>query len=298
MANDNELKKVDQTKFMEALFKMVGRDCDGENIGDYRDNEGLLVCHVCGKRKEVRVNIPYLGERVHPTMCECQIKREEQEKLAKKQEEAMEAIHELFSYSLIDERFKESTFANCKVTVDNEKAVRIAKNYVKQFDVMFARNKGLLMYGPPGTGKTFVSSCIANALLEKRVPVIVTSILKLTSPTGPFSREAEEQQRLLQKMNEAKLLVIDDLGSERNTDYKMEQVFEVIDSRYGAKRPMVITTNLSLKQMHFEEDIRRKRIYERIYEVCFPVQFTGSSWRFEKASNDYDDVKDILLDGG
>ena len=99
-------------------------------------------------------------------------------------------------------------------------------------------------------------------------------------------------------MNEAKLLVIDDLGSERNTDYKMEQVFEVIDSRYGAKRPMVITTNLSLKQMHFEEDIRRKRIYERIYEVCFPVQFTGSSWRFEKASNDYDDVKDILLDGG
>lgn len=296
MSQDDAMQNIGSNMYARALLKMVGSACQGEVDGDYRDDEGLLVCHVCGKRKEMRQNVPFLGgEIVHPTMCQCQIDAEERRKQEELQRKEQEAVDELFSYSLIDERFHESTFANCQVTPDNEKAVTIAKRYVEKFEELYAKNKGLLLYGEPGTGKTFIASCIANALLEKKVPLIVTSILKLTSSSGPFSREAEEQQRLLRKMNQARLLVIDDLGSERTTDYKMEQVFEVIDSRYGSKKPMIITTNMSLKQMQSEPDIRRRRIYERIYEVCFPVVFTGQSWRFKAASSDYNEIKDLLL---
>ncbi|MBR6982081.1 MAG: ATP-binding protein [Ruminococcus sp.] len=287
---------LDQKNVMEALFAQVGSDCDGENEGDYRDDEGLLVCHVCGKRKEIRINVPVLGERVHRTMCRCQEERAERERQQEELRKEREAIHELFAYSLIDERFHDSTFANCKESEFNRKPLTIAKNYVKKFDEMYARNKGLLLYGEPGTGKTFLASCIANALLEKGVPLIVTSIIKLTSVSGPFSREAEEQQRLIRKMNEARLLVIDDLGAERTTDYKMEQVFEIIDSRYGSKKPMIITTNLSLEQMKHETDLRRRRIYERIFEVCFPVLFTGPSWRFDTARNDFEEIKSLLCE--
>lgn len=284
----------DPKLLMENFLKSVGSACEREEEGDWRDSEDLLVCHKCGERKEIRQDIPLLGIRVHPIECKCQREArllfEENERRKKEQD----IVDDLFSYSLIDERFKSSTFANCKETESNAKIVRIAKNYVAKFDVMLERNKGLLFYGEPGTGKTYIASCIANALLQQRVPLIVTSIIKLTSASGPFSREAEEQQILLRKMNTARLLIIDDLGSERGTDYKMEQVFEVIDSRYGAKKPMIITTNLSLKQMQEEADVRRKRIYERIFEVCFPVKFSGPSWRYEIASSDYDEMKEIL----
>ncbi len=284
-----------QAAWMEMAFRMVGANCDKEVEGDYRDEEGLLVCHVCKARKEVRVDVPILGVRTHPVECECQRKRREAQEAEEKRKNEQRIVDDLFSYSLIDERFRESTFENCKETEYNKKPLTTAKNYVARFDEMVARNKGLLFYGEPGTGKTFIASCIANALLRERVPLIVTSIIKLTSASGPFSREAEEQQILLRKMNAARLLVIDDLGSERGTDYKMEQVFEVIDSRYGAKKPMIITTNLSLKQMQEETDIRRRRIYERIYEVCFPVKFTGPSWRFETAADDYEELKNMLM---
>lgn len=83
--------------------------------------------------------------------------------------------------------------------------------------------------------------------------------------------------------------------TERDTPYKMEQVFEVIDSRYGAKKPMIVTTNLSLQQMQNEPNIRQRRVYERIFEVCHPVEFNGPSWRWKAAENDYDEIEKLLL---
>ena len=253
------------------------------------------MCGVCGKRKERKLNVPYLGERVVPTLCACgeeKIRREEEEKVRREEQKRCD---DLFSFSLIDDRFKESTFENFKINEYNQRQFKLAKRYVEKFEEMYARNKGLLFYGEPSTGKTYLASCIANALLKKRVPLIVTSIIKLTSASGPFSKEAEEQRLLVRKMNAARLLVIDDLGTERETDYKMEQVFEIIDSRYGAKRPMIITTNLSLYQMQHEPNMRKRRVYERIFEICHPVEFTGPSWRWNTAEKDYDEINNILL---
>ena len=292
-ANDT-MKNYGGKEMMEALFRIVGAECKKEEDGDWRDEEGLLVCHVCGKRKEIKRNIPYLGVRVHPIMCDCGKKEYERKEEIRKMREEQKIVDDLFKYSLIDDRFKISTFENFKETKNNAQPLRTAKNYVDSFDEMYARNKGLLFYGEPGTGKTYMASCIANALLKKRVPLIVTSILKLTSASGPFSKEAEEQALLLRKMNAARLLFIDDLGSERGSDYKLEQVFEVIDSRYGAKKPMIVTTNMTLEQMQKENDIRRKRIYQRIIEVCFPVKFSGTSWRLKVASSDYEEIEKIL----
>lgn len=283
------------TAMMEGLSKMLGCDCPGEAPGDYRDEEGLLVCGVCGQRKEVRRDVPYLGIRVHPRNCECEERRlrekEEADRIAKEND----AVKALFKFSLIDDRFKESRFENFIQNEHNARQLKIAKNYVERFDEMFRRNKGLLFYGEPSTGKTYLASCIANALLEKRVPIIVTSLIRLTSSASPFSQDEDKKRLLLSKMNAARVLFIDDLGTERDTPYKMEQVFEVIDSRYGAKKPMIVTTNLSLRQMQNEPNLRQRCVYERIFEVCHPVEFSDPSWRWKAAEDDYDEIEKLLL---
>ena len=282
---------------MELFFRNVGAGCKREEPGDYRNEQGFLMCGKCHEPKEIEQSIPYLGVRRHYTMCACQRAeadaRDEKERISREQQQ----VDELFQYSLIDGRFKESTFDKYIVTDENRKAYTIAKNYVAKFDELYKRHKGLLFYGDTGTGKTFLSSCIANELLKMRIPIIVTSILRLTSATGPFSREAEEQQIFLEKMNSARVLFIDDLGTERTTDYKMEQVFEVINSRYGSKRPMIITTNIPIKKLAEDPDIRKKRIYDRILEVCYPVHCQGYSWRYAKARTDMNELTGMLTEG-
>lgn len=57
-------------------------------------------------------------------------------------------------------------------------------------------------------------------------------------------------------MNQSKLLIIDDLGAERGTDYSLERVYDIIDSRYRSNKPIILTTNLTMEQMKNCEDIR------------------------------------------
>lgn len=95
-------------------------------------------------------------------------------------------------------------------------------------------------------------------------------------------------------MNSASLVILDDLGAERNTDYALEIVYNVIDSRYRSRKPMIITTNLTLSEMQNPPDIRYSRIYDRIFEVCYPVEFTGKSLRMKEAASRFDDMKSLL----
>ena len=76
-----------------------------------------------------------------------------------------------------------------------------------------------------------------------------------------------------------KLLIIDDLGTERGTDYVLEQVYQIIDQRYKNKQPLIVTTNLTWQEIKNAETTAMQRIYDRIVEMCLPVQVTGTSKR-------------------
>lgn len=283
--------------FADAFLSQVGSACPGKEPGDYYDQKtGLLHCGKCGEAKEMQIDIPAFGGlKTVKTMCRCM---QDQQKKMKRDMELAEEQHRvdlLMRFSIIDKRFKNSTFDRFVQTRDNAKAYRIARNYVDHFEEMYARAKGLMFFGQSSRGKTFIASCIANALLANAVPVVVTSTVKLASPSGLYSREGDEQRAIIANMNAARLLVLDDLGAERDTSFKAEQVFDLIDSRYNSNRPLIVTTNLSLRQMQDETDIRRQRVYERLFEMCYPVECTGPSWRQETAANDYDEISKILM---
>lgn len=259
-------------------------------------DDGLLYCGKCKTRKQYLLEFPSVNgkpKEFHkvPVMCECHKKEAEEEKRREQERKDMELIRELRSRSLMDDKFRDQTFEAFKTTQENTRALKLSRRYADGFDEMVERNQGLLFWGDVGTGKTFSAACIANALLERRIPVVMTSFVKLLESVQTFK---EDEEKLLSRLNRAKLLIIDDLGAERSTDFALEKVYNIIDSRYRARLPMILTTNLNLEEMKQVTDIRYSRIYDRIFEVCYPVKFTGASFRKVEANRRYREMKNFL----
>ena len=194
----------------------------------------------------------------------------------------------------MDVKLKAARLDRYQVDSDNQKVYNLAKNYVSRFDEMFQKKQGLLFWGSVGTGKSYTAACIANELLDQMIPVVMTSFVKILQN---IQGNPDAEERIMAGLNAAKLLIIDDLGAERNTDYALEKVYNIIDSRYLSGKPLILTTNMTLREMQDTEDIRYRRIYDRIFEMCFPVRFFGRSWREKTASKRFDAMKNLMEKG-
>lgn len=154
---------------------------------------------------------------------------------------------------------------------------------------MYQESQGIIFYGPVGTGKSFTAACIANNLLDNQTSVIMTSFVKILQ-----NIQNQDEAAYIAMLNTAKLLILDDLGTERNTDFALEKVYNIIDSRSRSTKPMILTTNLSLEDMMNVQDIRYKRIYDRIFETCFPVEISGESFRRIAAEQRFDKMAKFM----
>ena len=90
------------------------------------------------------------------------------------------------------------------------------------------------------------------------------------------------------------LLIIDDLGAERNTEAAQGHVFSVIDSRYRSRKPLIVTTNLHLDQLQNPADMTHARIYSRVLEMCVPILCTGEQNRKEIAKKKMETVQVLM----
>ena len=255
--------------------------------GDYIGDDGLLYCHKCNTKKQTEVNV--LGVIRRPMcMCKCQAAKRAAEEEEYKRRKFEERVNELRRVGFPEADMRNWTFSNDDLA--NEKITKAAQKYVDNFSELRKNGKGLLLYGNTGTGKTYTACEIANALIDKGYPVLVTNFARiLNTLQGTF-----EKQDYIDGFNNYQLLVIDDLGIERDTAYAKEQVFNIIDSRYRSGLPMIITTNLTMEKIKNPEDIENRRIYDRILERCFPIEVEGSSRRRKAVREDYEVMKNLL----
>ena len=131
------------------------------------------------------------------------------------------------------------------------------------------------------------------ALLEQDVPVLMTNFPTiLNRMTGLFGSDRAD---FLANLNAYDLLILDDLGAERGTEYALEQVFAVIDARYRSRKPLIVTTNLTLDALKHPDDLAHARIYDRILEICAPILFGGENLRVEKANEMKTAARNLLL---
>lgn len=256
--------------------------------GDYIGEDGLIYCGSCHTPKQTVKKVPpgLYGDtdtKVFACLCKCGSKKLEEEKKAEEYRQEMYRIQRRRDASMMDGKYQGARFSGYTITPGNERAYRTATKYAEEFERMFQENQGLLLYGPVGTGKSFTAACIANELLDKNVSVVMTSFVKILQ-----NIQGEDESGYISMLNNAKLLILDDLGTDRNTDYALEKVYNIVDSRSRVSKPMILTTNLDLQDMMQAEDIRYKRIYDRILETCYPVRVSGDSFRRISAEQRFD----------
>lgn len=240
---------------------------------DYFGPEGLLHCGVCREGKEYRLP----NGRYVPSLCRCGRMAREAEDAERERQAQMARVEELARYNMLGTaKLNGATFETAEKREDGARAFEIGLQYVRDFEHICKGKddlKGLLLYGTVGTGKTHLAACIANALMAQGVPVLFTSVIELT---GLFEDEVGE---VLRRMRTAKLLVLDDLGAERGTGFKLEQVYNVVNARCNDMKPLIVTTNATMDEMKGEKDLRYRRIWERVRSMCRPVRMDGESWR-------------------
>ena len=163
--------------------------------------------------------------------------------------------------------------------------------YVENFAQMRADGKGLLLFGDVGVGKTFLAACIVNALISQGIPCLMTNFARLTNTLGGMF---EGKQEYIDNLNGFPLVVIDDLGAERDTEYVGEIVHNIIDSRCREGLPLIVTTNLTGEELANPRDMRKRRIYSRLLEMCIPVKFEGEDRRQMGLKENFGRYADVL----
>lgn len=255
---------------------------------NYTGDDGLLYCSKCHTAQQCRIEVFGIAKIV-PCVCKCMNEALEREKARQAHFDKMAEIRRFRDMGFTDRDMSAHTFEADDGA--NPALTKAAKAYVEHFNDFRKQGKGLLLYGSVGTGKSFVAACIVNALIEKGYPCLMTNFSRLIDSVNATWGE---RQTYLDSLGRFSLIAIDDLGVERDTGYTNENVTVIVDSLYRAKVPLIITSNYTPKQLTGEDEIRRKRVYDRLLERCHPIEVTGESRRKEKGRKDYAAMKNIL----
>ena len=266
-------------KMVDAISAIVPH-ADSEYMGD----DGFLHCSVCHRRTQTRIVVKELGiDKMVRCCCECK----DREINERERQKACD-IQRMHCFGKQTEMAK-WTFEN-----DDRKNAKLSDamlRYAEGFDEFLKEGKGLLLYGPVGTGKSFFAACIANRLIDKGRRVKMTNFSTLINQ---IQATFEGKQEIIDDLNRYPLLIIDDLGAERQSEFMQEQVFNIIDARYRAGLPMIVTTNLMADEIKKPSDVKCARIYDRILQRCFPVEVAGISRRRQEVRETFGEFKDRL----
>lgn len=254
---------------------------------EYIENN-IIYCKSCNTPRQCILDIGDIKVK-HYIKCRCQMEKYETTQKEISSNQKLMKVLMMKSSGLQDKSLKEYRFE-----YDNGINPEISKahDYVKNWDKMKESSLGLLVWGDVGTGKSFFAGCIANALIENGVPVLMTNFSRiLNTLTGMIS---DDKNRFIDSFNKYNLLIIDDLGIERNSEFALEQVFNVIDSRYRSKLPLIITTNLTLDELKNPKDLAHARIYDRVLQQCVPLKINNQNIRQMQAMDNIKKAKILL----
>jgi DNA replication protein DnaC len=191
----------------------------------------------------------------------------------------------LLKEAKIPPRYQRCTLDNL-VTYENElflKAIDRAKRFAEQYPVV---DKGLMLIGPPGVGKTHIAVAVLRRVIgataARGLYYDTRYLLRdIRSTYNPKLNSAEMD--VLRPVMEAELLVLDDLGAERLTDWVEETMNLIVNTRYNERRPTIFTSNH--EDIPDDTDMNSLlvrvgfRMHSRLREMCDFLEYDGPDYR-------------------
>ncbi|HGA1392633.1 TPA: ATP-binding protein [Streptococcus agalactiae] len=255
--------------------------------------DGHAYCKVCHERKDGDVMEFFGNKMILRVACKCDREIEKQKKQREKQMEIERLKRNCFNSM----REWSYTFENYQG--EENQSLMIAKNFVEDYEKMKKENIGLLFYGSVGSGKTYLACSIANSLIEQyQINVKIRNFAQIINELQKSSFDFDKNAYIESLVNTS-VLILDDLGIERDTSYAKEQVYNIVNNRYLKHKPTIFTTNLSYSQIeNCTESVEYQRIYSRIIEMCIPVMVLGEDYRKVIQEEKLKRNKERLLTGG
>lgn len=227
--------------------------------------------------------------------------KQEQNRL-KENKRLQDRINKILRASGMKTRFLSRTFDNFKVDELNESAYKVAKRYTQDFDSMLPvkdsiagfylppKNikNGLMISGTYGIGKTHLAVAIANELIKKAVPVICMTMIDLLAGIKQSFDVCQEisEFEIMRVYEQVPLLIIDDIGSEQPSQWASSKIFAIVNARYEAYMPTIVTTNYTGDELiramtpsNAPDSGNAQKTVDRLKEMCIGIEMTGQSKR-------------------
>ena len=261
-----------------------------KNIFLWTERAEACTCSA-GQRKE---------REIRAAKAAAKKKREEEEH----NREMAERVSRLMRQSGMRARFLARTFERFEVCEGNKRAYTAAKAYADNFNDMLPQKStegncappaneknGLFITGSYGTGKTHLAAAIANELMGRGIPVICMTMIDLltkiksTFDTAGRNDAGETEESIMRIYEKVPLLIIDDIGSEQPTEWGIAKIYAIVNARYEAYMPVIVTTNYGgaeLVDRMTPKGADRKnaeKTLDRLKEMCAGIQMHGKSRR-------------------
>ena len=251
-------------------------------VGRYGD---LELCSCVTHRCRCKGYPPYRYWDAESQSCECSCRP------ARKR---LDRTKRLFKEAHIPERFRWKLQDDFLDTAPDGTAVPLASMVLPLVSSLVDRGSepqsGFFLFGEPGTGKTLLGCIMLNELILhwcKAGRFLNLSRMYFQKLRATFSEDSEHYGltwQIIEELCNLPYLVLDDFGIQRNTEWEMEMLYDLIDSRYAEGRFTIITTNQSKEEV---QALSKGRIYSRISEMCHQVEMMGIDYRQHLQSRRY-----------
>ena len=270
------------------IEKLVGNipEINPDEGSYYIGEDGLKHCTVCNEPIEIKIHWPW-GDKTESCMCKCRTEAYHADMAALKTDETGLQI---MRYTDINRRLNPS-ISDMTFEKDNGSQPKLSfcREYAKNFEDKLKRGSGLILLGPCGTGKSFGAGCILNSVLNQGYRALMISMEKIAEQAEEAGFEGKGEY--FDDLMNIPLLIIDDLGTARETEYMMEITNRVISDREKSMKPLIVTTNIPYEDIKNPRNDGWARIWSRINSRSIPINFSGTDKRSESAAKLRDETR-------